>query len=102
MSAQPVREDDPRDPQVILALLPEREHQIFLDGYHAKVDAAHDPAGYRQLQSFLQAWSLRARVVSRPGHYEDIEAEIAAIKDGTARGVPFFEAIDAELARRGQ
>lgn len=52
--------EDPADPLVILRDLPEREHEEFLRQYHQAVDAAHDPAGYRQLRRFLHVWSLTA------------------------------------------
>lgn len=71
MSAQPVHEEpDPRDPQVILERLPERERPTFLRQYRAAVDAAHEPAGYGQLQRILHYWSLVVIAVSQPGYYE--------------------------------
>jgi hypothetical protein len=50
MSAELVQVEDPNDPEVILRDLPERERAQFLRRYHEAVDAAHDLAGYRQLQ----------------------------------------------------
>ena len=71
MSAQPVDySEDSRDPAVILARLPERARPFFLDEYEAAVDAAHEVAGYRQLQQLLQSWSVRAVAYSRPGFFE--------------------------------
>jgi Family of unknown function (DUF6247) len=58
MSAEPVHVEEPDDPVVILRDLPERERSQFLRQYHEAVDAAHDPAGYRQLQRLLHAWRL--------------------------------------------
>jgi hypothetical protein len=49
---------------VILRDLPERERDEFLRQYHQAVDAAHDPAGYRQL---LHVWSLTAIATGQPG-----------------------------------
>ena len=74
MSAEPVRAEDPTDAAVILRDLPERERGQFLRQYHEAVDAAHDPAGYRELQRLLHAWSLVVIAVGRPGYYEEIEA----------------------------
>ena len=44
MTALPA--ENPADPLVILANLPEGEREEFLRQYHRAVDAAHDPAGY--------------------------------------------------------
>lgn len=95
MSAQPVHEDpDPRDPQTILAILPEREHDVFLARYRELAHAAADDiTAYRQLEKYLRAWSVRARIVSRPGYYEELEAEREAIVNGTAHTVPIEEVI---------
>lgn len=73
MSAQPVHEDDPRDPQVILGALPERARDAFLTEYRAAVDAAHDPAGYRKLQEMLQHWSVLAVAYAKPDFWERVE-----------------------------
>lgn len=53
MFAEPVRAEDPDDPEVILRDLPERERAEFLRQYREAVEAveaAQDPAGYRQLR----------------------------------------------------
>jgi hypothetical protein len=55
MSAEPVQVEDPNNPEVILRDLPEQERAQFLGQYHEAVDAAHDPAGCRQLQRLLHA-----------------------------------------------
>ncbi|MDQ2874383.1 MAG: DUF6247 family protein [Actinomycetota bacterium] len=89
MSAEPLQVEDPNDPEVILRDLPERERAQFLRQYHEAVDAAHDPAGYRQLQRLLHAWRLTVTATSRAGYYE----EIAAVQDGTALTMPAYEAI---------
>ena len=74
---------------MILRELPEREREEFLRQYHRAVDAAHDPAGYRQLRRLLHVWSLTAIAASNPGYYE----ELAAVQAGTATTVPVTEAI---------
>jgi len=89
MSAEPVQVEDPNDPQVILRDLPEQERAQFLRQYHEAVGAAHDPAGYRQLQRLLHAWRLTAIAASRAGYYEELEA----VRSGTARIIPADEAI---------
>jgi len=87
VTAQPT--EDPADPLVILRDLPEREHEEFLRQYHRAVDAAHDPAGYRQLRRLLHVWSLTAIAASEPGYYE----ELTAARAGTAATIPVTDAI---------
>jgi hypothetical protein len=89
MSAELVQAEDPNDPEVILRDLPERERAQFLRQYHGAVDAAHDPADYRQLQRLLHAWRLTVIATSRAGYYEDIDA----VRNGTAQAVPAEDAI---------
>lgn len=89
MSAEPVHVEDPDDPQVILRDLPERERAQFLSQYHEAVDAAHDPAGYRQLRRLLHAWRLTVMATRQPGYYEELDA----VRNGTARTTPAAEAI---------
>jgi len=88
MSAEPVQVEDPNDPEVILRDLPEQERAQFLRQYHEAVDAAHDPAGYRRLQSLLHAWRLTVIATSRAGYYEELEA----VRSGTAQTRPAEEA----------
>jgi len=89
MSAEPVHVEDPDDPEVILRDLPEQERAQFLRQYHEAVDAAYDPAGYRQLRSLLHAWRLTVAATRQPGYYEELEA----VRNGTARTTPADEAI---------
>jgi len=87
VTAQPT--EDVTDPLVILRDLPERERAEFLRQYHRAVDAAHDPAGYRQLRRLLHVWSLTTIAVSQPGYYE----ELAAARAGAAATVPVTDVI---------
>lgn len=96
MSAQPVFEDDPEDPQTILHGLPERERPEFLRQYREVARAAAgDVTQYRALRRLLRHWSLVVIAANRPGFYE-------AIEDAKAGGqaTPLEEAVAAELARR--
>lgn len=98
MSAQPVHDEDPRDPQVILRDLPEREQAAFLQQYHEAVEAARDPAGYKRLAACLRMWGIRARLIpqvlaERPNYYEEVEAARRAVRDGTMETVPIEQAI---------
>jgi hypothetical protein len=74
---------------VILRRLPEREREFFLLQYQAAVDEAHQPVGYRRLQQFLHAWSLRAIAVNQPGYYEELEK----VSGGTADTVAIEQVI---------
>lgn len=87
MTARPAR--DSADPLVILGKLPEREREESLRQYHRAVDAAHDPAGYRQLRRVLHIWSLTAIAVRQPGYYE----ELGAARTGSATTVPVTRAV---------
>lgn len=87
VTAQPT--EDPADPLVILADLPEQEHGEFLRQYHQAVDAAHDLAGYQQLRRLLHVWRLTAVATRQPGYYEELTAAHA----GTATTVPITGAI---------
>ena len=89
MSADPVRDENPSDPEVILRDLPERERAEFLRQYHEAVEAARDPAGYGRLRRLLHTWRLIAIATSQPGYYEALKA----VRDGVARTTPAEEAI---------
>jgi Family of unknown function (DUF6247) len=89
MSAEPVRDEDPSDPEMILRDLPERERAEFLHQYHEAVEAARDPAGYGRLRRLLHTWRLIAIAASQPGYYEALEA----VRDGVARTTPAEVAI---------
>jgi Family of unknown function (DUF6247) len=89
VSAQPVSQEDPRDPQVILEGLPEQERPEFLCQYHDAVAAAHDPAGYKRLQQVLHVWSLVVIATNQPDYYEDL----AAVRRGAGQAVPAESAI---------
>ncbi len=88
MSAEPVRVEDPNDPEVILRDLPVRERAEFLRQYHEAVDAAHNPIGYRRLQRLLHVCRLTTIATSRAGYYE----ELTAVRNGTAQTRPAEEA----------
>jgi Family of unknown function (DUF6247) len=86
MTAEPIGHEDP---QVILRRLPEHEREFFLHQYHAAVDEAHQPAGYRRLQEFLHAWSVRVIAVNQPGYRDELEE----VSKGTAETVPIEQVI---------
>jgi hypothetical protein len=80
---------DPQDPEVILRELPERERGEFLRQYHEAVEAAHNPASYRRLQSLLHVWRLTVIAAAQPGYYEEVDA----VRGGTAQTTPLDEVI---------
>lgn len=41
--------------------------------YRQAVDAAHDPAGYKQFQRVLHIWSLAVVATNKPGYYQALE-----------------------------
>lgn len=89
-----MHEEDPRDPQVILARLPAREREFFLQRYREKAQAAvDDVAGFKQLQAFLHHYSLVAVATNKPGYYEAIEEA----KAGTGVTYPIEEVIAERL-----
>lgn len=96
MSAQPIHHqpEDPHDPQVILARLPERERDLFLRLYREQaLAAADDPASYQYLLEFLRRWAVRAaaleqRLAENPAYYEDVAIEIEGVRNGTIPTVP--------------
>ncbi len=84
MSAEHIFEEDPRDPQVILRDLPERERAEFLRQYREAVAAASEPAGYRRLQQVLHVWSLTVIASNQPGYYEELDG----VRAGSGPAVP--------------
>jgi hypothetical protein len=97
MSAQPIHEEDPLDPEVIYRDLPERERPLFAREYREHVHAAAEHlSGYRDLKNFLHGWSLIVVATNRPGYYEAIEDA----KAGRGGSHPFGEVIARERTRR--
>jgi len=80
---------DPLDPERILQALPEREQETFLAQYQRAVDAAHDPAGWKDLRRFLRLWAMRAIAVAQPGYYE--ARDLA--QGGMGGGMPLEDAL---------
>jgi len=72
-----------------LHALPERERGEFLRQYHDAVDAAHDPAGYKQLQRVLHTWSLAVVATNKSGYYEALEDA----KDGVGEYVAWEDVV---------
>jgi hypothetical protein len=88
--------EDPLDPERILRVLPEGERTTFLTEYRRAVDAARDPAGWKDLRRFLRLWALRAIAIAQPGYYEARDAARA----GTGGGMLLQDAIREHRAGR--
>ncbi|WP_329521085.1 DUF6247 family protein [Spirillospora sp. NBC_01491] len=87
MSAQPVHEEDPQDPQLILERLPEQVRRVFLTEYQAAVVGARAPAGYRVLRDLLRTWSVLAAAYTKP----DFHQRYADIRGGVGETVSMDE-----------
>jgi hypothetical protein len=97
VTAQPIHEDDPHDPERILARLPERERTQFLHEYQTAAEAAvHEVWRYKELRALLHRWSLVVVAANQPGYYETLDE----VKAGEGERYDFGEAITAELIRR--
>jgi hypothetical protein len=83
------QQEDPLDPERILRVLPDREHETFLAQYRQALEGAYDPAGWKHLQRFLRRWAGRAIAASRPGFYEARDRALA----GTGGGMLLDDAI---------
>lgn len=83
------QQEDPLDPERILCILPDREHETFLAQYRLAVDGAHDPAGWKHLKRFLRLWAGRAIAANQPGFYEARDRALA----GTGGGMLLDDAI---------
>ncbi|HXP18398.1 MAG TPA: DUF6247 family protein [Streptosporangiaceae bacterium] len=102
MSAQPVSEHDPDDPDEILRALPEIYRETFLREYYAgAAEAARTVDGYRQLRELLRLWRLRSVAYSSHG-FEERQARVAeALSAGDVSGfVPAEEVFGAAWTDR--
>ena len=84
MTALPVDppQEDPLDPERILAELPESERDFFLGQYREAVEQARDPAGWKQLRRVLRLWRYHAEAMRDPGYWEALEAARGPVSGG--------------------
>jgi Family of unknown function (DUF6247) len=66
MTAQPIPEQAPDDPDEILRLLPPRWQAEFLAEYRAALDAVREVRRWQQLRDLLHRWRLRATAYANP------------------------------------
>lgn len=104
MTAQPIFEPDPDDPDEILRVLPAKYHCQFLAEYDAAVTATRKPEEYRHLREFLRTWRLIALATSSPGYEGRVQEAAESIATGR-RGTPIEDVVPdwaerVEAARR--
>ncbi|MFC5834051.1 DUF6247 family protein [Nonomuraea insulae] len=77
MTAQPVEPVVPRDPgedpAAIFEALPPPYRARFRAEYDEALEAAHDLARFKQVQTLLRQWRLRAIAYARPGYEEAVQ-----------------------------
>jgi hypothetical protein len=77
MTAQPVEPVAPRDPgedpAAIFEALPPSHRAQFRAEYDEALEAAHDLARFKQVQTLLRQWRLRAIAYARPGYEEAVQ-----------------------------
>lgn len=92
MTAQPAEPERPRDPgedpAAIFEALPESHRAQFRAEYDQALDAAHDLARFKQVQTLLRQWRLRAMAHARPGYEEAVQDAIQNRSDAFARYTP--------------
>lgn len=83
MSALPAEPaPDPRDPQVILEQLSDREErQTFLRQYREAAEAAREPAGWAELNRVLRLWAGHVTMMQQPG-YQEAREHARGLVDG--------------------
>lgn len=82
-------QEDPLNPERILAELPEAEREAFLAVYRDAVEGARDPSGWAYLRGVLRLWRMHAQAVRQPGYDEAREAA----RGGTGGGMLLEDAI---------
>ncbi|MFG1826837.1 DUF6247 family protein [Microbispora bryophytorum] len=77
MSARPVDpvgfRDPSEDPAAIFEALPPSHRVQFQAEYDEALEAAHDLARFKQVQTLLRQWRLRAIAYARPGYEEAVQ-----------------------------
>ena len=75
-------QEDPLDPERILAELPASERDFFLGQYREAVEQARYPAGWKQLRRVLRLWRYHAEAMRDPGYWEALEAARGPVSGG--------------------
>ncbi|GAA4212922.1 DUF6247 family protein [Microbispora amethystogenes] len=77
-----------RDPVAIAEALPPAHRALFWVEYEEALDAAHDLAHLRQVQTLLRQWRLRAIACARPGYEEAVQDALQQRTEMFARYTP--------------
>jgi Family of unknown function (DUF6247) len=92
MTAEPLERAGPQDPgddpATIFDALPLSHREHFRVEYDQALDAAHDLARFKQVQTLLRRWRLRAIAYSRPGYEEAVQDAVQGRTDVFARYTP--------------
>ena len=92
MTAGPPEPAEPRDPgddpAAIFNALPSSHRTEFRAEYHRTLDAAHDLERFKQVQSLLRQWRLRAIAYGRSGYEEAIQDAVQGRTDAFVRYTP--------------
>ncbi|WP_432933565.1 DUF6247 family protein [Microbispora sp. CA-135349] len=92
MTAQPLessgRHDPGEDPAAIFEALPPSHRGQFRAEYEEALDAAHDLARFKQVQTLLRQWRLRAIAYARPGYEEAVQDALQQRAEMFARYTP--------------
>ncbi|TYK52392.1 DUF6247 family protein [Actinomadura decatromicini] len=92
MTAQPEEPTAPRDPgedpAAIFDALPPSHRDQFRAEYDEALDAAHDLARFKQVQTLLRQWRLRAIAYARPGYDEAVQDALQGREESFVRYTP--------------
>jgi Family of unknown function (DUF6247) len=92
MTAEPLGPAGPRDPgedpAAIFDALPSSRRAQFRAEYDQALDAAHDLARFKQVQTLLRQWRLRAMAYGRPGYEEAVQDALRGRTDAFVGYIP--------------
>jgi hypothetical protein len=93
MTAQPeepttVPHDPGEDPAAIFDALPQSHREQFRAEYDEALDAAHDLARFKQVQTLLRQWRLRTIAYARLGYEEAVQDALQGREDTFVRYTP--------------
>jgi uncharacterized protein DUF6247 len=92
MTAEPLEpagpQDPGEDPAAIFDALPQKHRAQFRAEYDQALEAAHDLARFKQVQTLLRRWRLRAIAYARPGYEEAVQDALQGRSEAFVRYVP--------------
>ncbi|WP_417554066.1 DUF6247 family protein [Microbispora sp. NBC_01189] len=87
-----------RAPAAIAEALPPAHRALFRAEYEDALDAAHDLARFKQVQTLLRQWRLRAIAYARPGYEEAVQDALQQRTEMFARYTPWVSCAAATSA----